>query len=67
MYIQQTVQWIQSVVIDLNLCPFAKREMDNNSARIEVSSATEYANGMSDFLNEIEYLNAKIEDLKNIL
>jgi uncharacterized protein len=58
MYIQQTVQWIQSVVIDHNLCPFAKREMDNNAVRIEVSSATEYTNGMKDFLNDIEYLNA---------
>lgn len=57
MYIQQTTQWIQSVVIALNLCPFAKREMDNNSARIELSAATEFKAGIADFIKEIDHLN----------
>ncbi len=57
MYIQQTTQWIQSIVIALNLCPFAKREMDNHSARIEVSAATEFNVGIADFISEIDHLN----------
>lgn len=57
MYIQQTLQWIQSIVIELNLCPFAKREMDNNAVRIEVSSATMFKDGINDFMVEIEHLN----------
>lgn len=33
--IQRTRQWIESVVIAWNLCPFAKREIDRNSIRLE--------------------------------
>jgi hypothetical protein len=39
-------QWVESVVIDLNLCPFAKRELDNDRVRFsvtEVSSTIELA------------------------
>ncbi len=57
MYIQQTKQWIQSIVIALNLCPFAKREMDNNTVRIKVSSATKFKTGINHFIREIEHLN----------
>lgn len=57
MYIQQTIQWIQSVVISLNLCPFAKREMDNNSVRIEVSLATSFEEGIKSLMEEVEHLN----------
>lgn len=58
MHIQQTIQWIQSFVINLNLCPFAKREMDNESVRIEVSNATELEQGIKDLINEVDYLEA---------
>lgn len=57
MYIEQTIQWIQSVVIALNLCPFARREMDKNAVRIEVSSAIEFVQGINHLLSEIDYLN----------
>jgi hypothetical protein len=58
MYVQQTRQWIQSIVIDLNLCPFAKREMDHDAVKITASCAIILANGITDFMQEIEYLNA---------
>lgn len=58
MYIKQTVHWIRSMVIGLNFCPFAQREMDNNSARIEVSQATDFAAGLSALSAEIDHLQA---------
>jgi len=57
MYIKQTLQWVNSIVIDLNLCPFARREIDNNAVRIEVSSATKFEDGLTDFMKEIEHLD----------
>jgi hypothetical protein len=33
-------RWVESVVIDLNLCPFAKRELVKNRVRFSVSGAT---------------------------
>lgn len=57
MYIQRTIEWIQSMVISLNLCPFAKREMDNNSVRIESSLARNVAEGIQSLIEEVEHLN----------
>ncbi|QMT59756.1 DUF1415 domain-containing protein [Legionella sp. PC997] len=58
MYISQTIKWIQSMVIGLNFCPFAKHEMDKNGVRIEVSSAKNFEEGLQDLFMEIELLNA---------
>jgi hypothetical protein len=56
--IKKTVQWIKSFVIELNLCPFAKREMDKDAVKIQVSSAETIEEGLSDLLTEMEILNS---------
>jgi hypothetical protein len=33
-------QWVETVVVDLNLCPFAKRELVNNRVRFSLTNAT---------------------------
>lgn len=62
-YVQQTLEWIQSFVIKLNLCPFAKREIEKNSLTIEVSEAVTIEQGLVDLINNIILLdtNALIE------
>ena len=37
--IDTTRQWVEKVVIDLNLCPFARRELVNNRIRFTVTDA----------------------------
>ena len=37
--VQATRRWVQDVVIDLNLCPFARRELVNDRIRFSVSEA----------------------------
>lgn len=39
-YIDATRAWLESVVIDLNLCPFAKRELVKDRIRFVVTDAT---------------------------
>lgn len=39
-YIDATRHWLESVVIDLNLCPFAKRELVKERIRFAVTDAT---------------------------
>lgn len=39
-YIDATRQWLESVVIDLNLCPFAKRELVKERIRFVVTEAS---------------------------
>ncbi|GAC14389.1 DUF1415 family protein [Aliiglaciecola lipolytica] len=33
LYIEQTKEWVNKLVIGLNFCPFAKREVQRNSIR----------------------------------
>ena len=37
--IQSVAHWVDSVVVDLNLCPFAKRELINNRVHFAVTDA----------------------------
>ena len=62
-YVQQTLEWIQSFVIKLNLCPFAKREIEKKSLTIQVSEAVTIEQGLADLINSIALLdtNALIE------
>jgi hypothetical protein len=38
-YAHATRQWLESIVIEMNLCPFAKRELDSERVRFSVSAA----------------------------
>lgn len=40
-YIVQTKRWIQSVVVECNFCPFAKRELERDSIRYVVADELE--------------------------
>lgn len=37
--IKSVAHWVESVVVELNLCPFAKRELINNRVRFAVTDA----------------------------
>jgi hypothetical protein len=39
--IETTRRWIDRFVVDLNLCPFARRELERNRVRFAVSRATD--------------------------
>lgn len=39
--VKTTRNWVQNLVIDLNLCPFARRELVNDRIRFAVSAATD--------------------------
>lgn len=58
MHKQHTINWIKSLVIGLNFCPFAQHEMDQNGVRIKVSSATTVEDGIKDFIKELDHLNS---------
>lgn len=49
--------WVETVVIGLNLCPFAKREMVNNSVRFSVTTADSEQQLLVDLQDEMELLS----------
>lgn len=55
--IQQTKTWINRFVVNLNLCPFAKREMIRNTVRFQVSDAQAIHACLDDVLQECELLS----------
>lgn len=50
-------RWLETVVIDLNLCPFAKRELIKNRIRFTVTEANNEALLLESLQTELELLN----------
>lgn len=55
--ITATRQWLETVVVGLNLCPFAKRELDNGRIRFFVSDAETEEHLLDTLQNELELLS----------
>lgn len=56
--ISRSIQcWVETVVVDLNLCPFAKKELINNRVRLSVSDATTTEQLLLDMHQELTFLN----------
>lgn len=54
---EQTLKWVRSFIIELNICPFAKRVFETNTMRIAPSNANRLSDALEDLMLEIEYLN----------
>ncbi len=55
--IQETKQWILEFIIALNLCPFAKREMDRGAVNIQISFAETRDAAQKAFQHEVKLLD----------
>ncbi len=66
-YIEPVQQWVETVVIGLNLCPFAKREWVRNRVRFAVSLATTEVQLLADLQAEFEQLNISDETETTLL
>lgn len=55
--INQTLNWVRSFVIKLNICPFAKREVERNTLKIKVASVTKVKLAMEELLMELIFLD----------
>jgi uncharacterized protein len=63
-----TRRWISSMVIGLNLCPFAKRVFDADTIRYVVSDVTQSARLLADLGAELEHLvAARVESAETTL
>lgn len=55
--INQTKKWLSSVIIDQNLCPFAKREYDNDRIHYAVIETTDTHSQLEQILVQCSALN----------
>jgi uncharacterized protein len=58
--IRQTRNWVEKVVIGLNFCPFAQRELINERVRFTVSDAIGIEATLENLLREIHFLEDNI-------
>lgn len=54
--VETTKNWVETVVVGLNFCPFAKREVQRNSIRYSITRG-EKSIVLNAFLEEIRYLD----------
>ncbi len=54
--VSATRRWINRVVVDFNLCPFAKRELLNDNVRFSVAKATTIEQLLEELLSELNLL-----------
>lgn len=59
--ISATNNWVQTFVVDMTLCPFAKKEVSQKRLRYTVSAADSKTHLLSDLETELEYLQAHPE------
>lgn len=59
--IQQTQNWVRSVIIGHNYCPFAKREVEHNKVRYKTIMDQGLDNCLEAVLNECIYLDQNAE------
>ena len=59
--IEATRQWLNRVVVDLNLCPFARRELTNAKVRFGLSDATTEEQLLRVLSDELELLSRQAD------
>jgi hypothetical protein len=57
-YIEATRLWVQRLVVDMNLCPFAKRELVKERVRFAITAATTEAQLLAALRAELERLQS---------
>ena len=59
--ISQTREWVSSVIVKYNFCPFARKEVENNCIHYIVSSATTMDDAVMDMLEQCVELDREPE------
>jgi uncharacterized protein len=65
--IEQTQQWLEEVVIGLNFCPFAKRELRKNAVRFILNKSGDIQETLEQMITECEFLDANPETETTLL
>jgi hypothetical protein len=55
--VEQTLAWVRHFIVGHNICPFAKRELENHSIRVEVVRSKKVDVALEELVAELEWLN----------
>jgi len=65
--ISETKAWLENVVIKLNFCPFAKRELINNNIRFTISKTGSVETVLETLVMECEHLDSDTDTETSLL
>ena len=65
--VSQTLAWVSGFIVEHNICPFAKRELENSSIRVEVVRSKKMDVALEELVAEIEWLNEHPETETTLL
>lgn len=55
--IQQTRNWIRSFIVKFNICPFAKKELNRGSLRLQLARPEKIEQGLEELIMELALLD----------
>lgn len=55
--IDETKNWLQAFIVKLNICPFAKREIERSTLKIQVAQAQKLQQALEELLLEMMFLD----------
>ncbi len=55
--VEETERWILSFIVKLNICPFAKREVERDTVKIQVAQAKKISDALEELLMALLYLD----------
>lgn len=59
LFIDHTQKWVKEVIMKYNICPFARKEVENNSIRYVVIEQTKIKMVIKNLISECELLNTQ--------
>ena len=64
---KQVRQWLETIIIDLNLCPFAKRELLKNRIKFAVTEVNNETELLNSLLKELVFLEEHLDTETTLL
>lgn len=63
----QTLKWVNTFIVDLNVCPFAKREIDQNRVKVCVVRSKKTDIALEELIAEVNWLDTHEETETTLL
>jgi hypothetical protein len=64
---EQTLAWVRTFIVEHNICPFAKRELEGGTLRVEVVRSKKIDVALEELIAEVEWLNEHPETETTLL
>lgn len=65
--VEQTLAWVRTFIVEHNICPFAKRELEQSTIRVEVVRSKKVEVALEELIAEVTWLDEHPETETTLL